>query len=84
MGISYGHRYFDAKFMCPFKVTGRASLHHGGDAVMLLQDLRDPPVECWFMVNAGSHSKFGSRDGVGLFQVREFLPGRRTILPLAA
>ena len=84
MGISYRLRYFDSKLVCALEIADRALLHHGDDAVMLLQHMWNPPVEGRLMVNASHRGKFSSLNWVGLFQVREFLPGDLTILPLAA
>ena len=64
MGFAYSLRYFDAKLMCPLKIAGRASLHHGDDTVTLLQHMWDPPVEGGCMVYTSSHCEFCSLNGM--------------------
>jgi hypothetical protein len=46
--------------------------------VPLFKDMRDPPVESWFMVDTNDLGIFGGLNGVG------FLPRQGAVLPLAA
>jgi hypothetical protein len=51
-GFVDGLRQFNAKFMGPFQITGVLLSYKRNYAVPLPQDMRNPPVESWFMVNA--------------------------------
>jgi hypothetical protein len=51
---------------------------------MLLQDMRNPPVEGWLVVNALGHGIFSGLKRVRLLEVSKVLPGCGSILPLAA
>jgi hypothetical protein len=50
-GFFDGLRKFNAKLMGPFQITGIPFSYKRNNAVPLLQDMRNPPVESWFMVN---------------------------------
>ncbi len=51
-GFFDGLRQDNAKFMCPFQITGVPLSYKRNNAVPFPQDMRYPPVESWFMVNA--------------------------------
>jgi hypothetical protein len=51
---------------------------------MLLQDMGNPPVEGWLVVNALGHGIFSGLKRVRLLEVSKVLPGCGSILPLAA
>ncbi len=53
-------RHLDAKFMGPLKESRASLLHEQNDTVSLFEDMRHPPVESWFMVNAKNFSIFGN------------------------
>jgi hypothetical protein len=75
---------FNAKFMGPFQITGVLLSYKRNNGVPLPQDMRNPPVESWFMVNAKDLSIFGCFNRVRLLKVSKVLPRRRAIFPLAA
>jgi hypothetical protein len=75
---------FNAKFMGPFQITGVQLSYKRNNAVPLPQDMRNPPVESWFMVNAQDLGIFGCFNRVRLLNVSKVLPRRSTIFPLAA
>jgi hypothetical protein len=79
-----GLRQFNAKFMGPFQIKGVPLSYKGNNAVPLPQDMRNPPVESWFMVNAQDLVIFGCFNRVRLLKVSKVLPRRRTVFPLAA
>jgi hypothetical protein len=83
-GFFDGLRQFNAKIMGPFQITEILFSYKRKNAVPLLQDMRNPPVESWFMVNAQDHSIFGCFNRVSLLKVSKVLPRRRAIFPLAA
>ncbi len=83
-GCFDGLRQFDAKFMGPFQITGIPFSYKRNNAVLLPQDMRNPSVESWFMVNAQDLSIFGCYNRVRLLKVSKVLPRRRAIFPLAA
>ncbi len=58
-GFVDGLRQFNAKFMGPFQITGVRLSYKGNIVVPLPQDMRNPPVESWFMVNAQDLGIFG-------------------------
>ncbi len=76
--------HLDAKFMGPFKVSRVVLLHKQNDTVSFLEDIRNSPVKCGFMVNAKNLSIFGSFNGMRFSRVDKILPRGRAILPLAA
>jgi hypothetical protein len=53
------------------------------NAIPFPQDMRNPPVEGWFMVNAKYLSIFSSFNKVRLLEVSKVLPRRRAIFSLA-
>jgi hypothetical protein len=77
-------RQLNAKFMGPFQVTQIVFSHKRHNAIPLPQDVRNSPVESWFMVNAKDFSIFGSFNRVRLREVSKALPRRRPIFTLAA
>ncbi len=77
-------RLFNAKFMGPFQITGVPLSHKRNNAVPLPQDMRNPPVESWFIVNTKNLSIFGCFNKVRLLKVSKVLPRRRAVFPLAA
>jgi hypothetical protein len=70
--------------MGPFQITGVPLSYKGNNAVPLPQDMRNPPVKCWFMVNAQDLGIFGCFNRVRLLKVSKVLPRCRAIFPLAA
>jgi hypothetical protein len=70
--------------MGPFQITGVPLSYKVNNAVPLPQDMRSPPVESWFMVNAQDLGIFGSFNRARLLKVSKVLPRRRAIFPLAA
>ncbi len=83
-GFFDGLRQFNAKFMGPFQITGIPFSYKRNNAVLLPQDMRNPPVESWFMVNAQDLSIFGCFNRVRLLKVSKVLPRRRAMFPFAA
>jgi hypothetical protein len=83
-GFFDGLRQFNAKFMGPFQITGVPLSYKRNNVVPLPQDMRNPPVESWFMVNAKDLSIFGCFNRVRLLKVGKVLPRRRAVFPLAA
>jgi hypothetical protein len=83
-GFFDGLRQFNAKFMGPFQITWILLSHNLNNAVPFLQDMRNPPVESWIMVNAKDLSIFGGFNRVRLLKVSKVLPRCRAIFPLAA
>ncbi len=83
-GLFDGLRQFNAKFMGPFQIMGIPFSYKRNNTVPLPQDMRNPPVESWFMVNAQDLSIFGCVNRVRLLKVGKVLPRRRAVFPLAA
>jgi hypothetical protein len=83
-GFFDGLRQVNAKFTGPFQITGIPFSHKRNNAVPLPQDMKNPPVESWFMVNAQDLSIFGCFDRVRLLKVSKVLPRCRALFPLAA
>jgi hypothetical protein len=59
-----GRRHFNAKFVGPFKELWITLLHKQDNPVLCFKDVRDPPVESWFMVNTNDLGVFGSLNGM--------------------
>ncbi len=55
-----GLRHLNSKFMGPFKESRASLFHERDDTVSLFEDVGDPPVESWFVVNANDFSIFGN------------------------
>jgi hypothetical protein len=70
--------------MGPFQITRVPLSYKRNNAVPLPQDMRNPPVESWFMVNAQDLGMFGCFNRVRLLKVSKVLPRRRAIFLLAA
>jgi hypothetical protein len=70
--------------MGPFQMTGILFSYKRNYAVPFPQDMRNPPVESWFMVNAQDLSIFGCVNRVRLLKVSKGLPRCRAVFPLAA
>ena len=83
-GFFDGLRQFNAKFMGPFQITGILFSYKRNNPVPLPQDMRNPPVESWFMVNAQDLSIFGCFNRVRLLKVSKILPRCRAVFPVAA
>ncbi len=83
-GFFDGLRQFNVKFMGLFQITGILFLHKRNNAVPLPQDMRNPPVERWFMVNSQDLSIFGCFNRVSPLKVSKVLPRCRAVFPLAA
>ena len=62
-------RHLNAKFVGPFKKLWILLFHKQDNLVPLFKDMRDPPVESWFMVDANDFGIFGGFNGVGFLQV---------------
>ncbi len=73
-GFIDGLRQFNAKFMCPFQIMGIPLPYKRNNAVPLPQDMRYPPVERWFMVDAQDLGIFGCFNRVRLLKVSKVLP----------
>ena len=58
------HRELKFKFMGAFKVSNTVLSHHADDSVSFLQDMMNPPVKCWFILDASCYSIFGNLDWV--------------------
>jgi hypothetical protein len=56
----------------------------GYDLVALLQDMGNPPVEGWLVVNTVGHGIFSGLKKERLLEISKVLPGCGSILPLAA
>ena len=65
-----GLRHFDAKLVGPFKIAGRPFPDKGDDPVTLLENIRNPPVKGWLVVNADGHGILGGLEWVRFFKVR--------------
>jgi hypothetical protein len=83
-GFFDGLRQFNAKFMGPFQITGVPLSYKRNNAVPLSQDMRNPSVESWFMVDAQNLSIFGHFNRVRLLKVSKVLLRRRVVFSLAA
>jgi hypothetical protein len=70
--------------MGPFQITWILLSHKRNNVVPLPQDMRNPPGENWFMVNAKDLSIFGGFNRVRLLKVSKVLPRCRAVFPLAA
>ncbi len=77
-------RQFNAKLMGPFQITRIPLSHKRNNAVPFPQDVRNPPVESWFMVNAKDLSIFGRFNRVRLLKASKVLTRHRGVFPLAA
>ncbi len=73
--FSDGLRHFNAKFVGPFEILWIPFLYEQDNLVPLFDDMRNPPVESWFMVNSNNFSMFGSLNGMRFLQVNEVFPG---------
>jgi hypothetical protein len=69
--------------MVPFQITGVPLSYKGNNAVPLPQDMRNPPVESWFMVNAQDLGIFGCFYRVRLLKVSKVLSRSRAVFLLA-
>ncbi len=78
-GFFDGLRQFNANFMGPFQIMRVPLSHKRNNAVPVPQDMRNPLVESWFMVNAKDLSIFGCFNRVRLFNVSKVLPRCRAI-----
>jgi hypothetical protein len=79
-----GLRQFNAKFMGPFQITGVPLSYKRNTSAPLPRDMRNPPVESWFMVNAKDLSIFGCFNRVRLLKASKVLPRCRAVFPLEA
>ncbi len=82
-GFFDGLRQFNTKFMGPFQISGIPFSYKRNNAIPLPQDMRNSPVESWFMVNAQDLSIFGCFNRVRLLKVSKVLPRCRAVFPLA-
>jgi hypothetical protein len=48
----------------PFKIAGRPFPYKGDNAVTLLENIRDPRIEGWLVVDADGHSIFSGLEWV--------------------
>ncbi len=53
-----------------FKIAGRPFPDKGCNPVALLENMRNPPVKCWLVVNADGHGILGGLEWMRLFKVR--------------
>ncbi len=83
-GFVDGIRQFNAKFMGLFQITGVPLSYKRNNAIPLPQDMRNPLVESWFMVDAQDLGIFCCFNRVRLLKVSKVLPRRRAVFPLAA
>jgi hypothetical protein len=83
-GFFDGLSQFNNKFMGLFQITRIPFSYKRNNAVPFPQDMRNLPVESWFMVNAQDLSIFGCVNRVRLLKVSKVLPRRRVVFPLAA
>jgi hypothetical protein len=67
-----------------FQITGVPLSYKRNNEVPLPQDMRNPLVVSWFMVNAQDLGIFGCFNRVRLLKVSKVLPRRRAVFPLAA
>jgi hypothetical protein len=58
--------------------------YKGNNTVPPPQDMRNPPVESWFMVNAQDLGIFCCFNRVRLLKVSKVLPRRKAVFPSAA
>jgi hypothetical protein len=58
-----------------FQITGVPLSYKGNNAVPLPQDMRNPPVESWFMVNAQDLGIFGCFNRVRLLNSLSAMDG---------
>ena len=59
------------------------SLHHSGDdAVPLLKDIRYPPEECWFLLEALGNGKLSVFYRIQFLEIGESFPRSGAIFPL--
>jgi hypothetical protein len=70
--------------MGPFQIMQILLSCKRNNAVPLPQDMRNPPIESWFMVNAKDLGIFGGFNRVRLLKASKVLPRRRSVFPLAA
>ena len=63
--VSDGLRHFNAKFVGLFQESRITLLHKRDNPVPLFDNVRDPPVEGWFMVDANYLGIFRGLNGVG-------------------
>ncbi len=83
-GFFDGLRQFNAKFMGPFQITRVPLSYKRSNAVPFPQDVRNPPVESWFVVNAKDLSIFSCFNRVRLLKISKVIPRRRAVFSLAA
>ena len=55
--------------MGPFKVSSTTLAYYGDNSVSFLQDMMNPPVKCWFMLNALCYNIFGNIDWMQLLKI---------------
>jgi hypothetical protein len=73
-GFFDGLRHFNAKVMGPFQVLKAAFPHKRNNVIPLPQNMRNPPVEGWFMVNAKDFGIFSRFNRVRLLEVSKGSP----------
>ena len=69
ISLFYHFRQLKSKFAGPFKISRTVLSHHGDDSIPSLQDIINPPVKHWFMLNALCCVIFGNLDWVQLFKI---------------
>jgi hypothetical protein len=70
--------------MCLFQKSWITLLHEQDNPVSLFENMMDPPVESWFMVDTNYLGVFRGLNGVGFLKVDKVFPGQGAVLPLAA
>ncbi len=63
--VSDGLRHFNPKFVGLFQKSSISLLHKQDNPVPFFENVRDPPVEGWFMVDTNYLGIFRGLNGVG-------------------
>ena len=83
-GFLGGLGHFNTKFVGPFKISWILLFHKQDNPVPIFKDMRDLPVESWFVVDVNDFGIFGDLNGVGFLQINWVFSGQRAVLQLAA
>ena len=62
-------RQLKPKVMGHFKISSMMFSYYGDNLVPFLQNMMNPPVKCWFIFDALSHSIFGNLDWMPFLNV---------------
>ena len=63
----------EPKFIGSIKVLSAVPSHHGDDSVSFLQDMMNPPVDSWFILNGMCYGIFSNLDWVQLVKMGSLL-----------